>query len=135
MNQKLLAGIIFILCLSVLSCNSEEPDGKWDDNIKLSEKEVTIGAESNTIVISTGGTSWWVSDLGFNGDWSYNVLGIDTTQDNFLIQENEFTIERINGNEIHIYIAENESSIERILIIGLQSGNYFDGIKIIQTGK
>jgi hypothetical protein len=31
-------------------------------------------------------------------------------------------------------MTKNETNSERILIIGLEAGNYFDDIKIIQTG-
>jgi|TARA_B110000967_G_C18304171_1_gene279831 hypothetical protein len=51
-------GSITILLLSLVSCNSNEPDGKWDNHIKLSEKEVTISAEANSLVITTVRT-WW----------------------------------------------------------------------------
>ncbi len=135
MKEKLIFGIISILLLSLASCNSDDPIGKWDDNIKLSEKEVTISAESNSLVITTGGTWWWINGIGLDDDWSYDISGIDTTQDDFLIEENEFTIERKNANEIHISLTENQSDVERTLTIGLQAGNYFDGIKIIQVGN
>lgn len=121
--------------LSVASCGADKPVGKWEDNISLSEKEVTIGAESNSLVITTRGTWWWINGIGLDDDWSYDIDGIDTTQDNFLIEENEFTIERKNANEIHISLTENQSDVERTLTIGLQAGNYFDRIEVIQSGN
>lgn len=135
MKQKLIFGIASILFLSLLSCESDEPDGKWDDNIKLSTKEVNFSAESNSVIITTEGTWWWISGIGLDDDWNYDISGIDTTEDNFLIEESEFTIERKNANEIHVSMTENQSTTERTLTIGLQAGNYFDGIKIIQSGN
>ena len=129
----MMLGSITILLLSLVSCNSNEPDGKWDNNIKLSEKEVTISAEANSLVITTVRTWWWMNEIGLDDDWSYDISGIDTTQVDFLIEENAFTIERKNANEIHISLIENQSDVERTLTIGLQAGNYFDGIKIIQA--
>ena len=132
--QKIIAiGLSSILLLSLFSC--EEPDGKWDDNIKLSEKEVSLSAEPNTVVITTGGTGWWIDGIGLDDNWNYDFSDIDTTKDNFMIEEDEFIIERKNTNEIHISMTENQSSFERVLTIGLQAGNYFDSIKIIQSSR
>ena len=116
------------------SCNDEEKlIGLWDDIIKLSEKEVTISAESNSLVITTEGTGWWINEIGLDDDWSYDIDGIDTSQD-FLIEENDFIIERINTNEIHISMTENQSGLDnRILSITLQAGNYSDRVRIIQS--
>lgn len=135
MKEKLIFGIISIFILSLASCNSNEPDGKWDDNIKLSEKEVTISAESKALIITTKGTWWWINGIALDDDWGYDISEIDTTKDDFFIEENEFTIERKNGAEIHISLTANQTNVDRILTLGLQAGNYFDGIKIIQTGK
>jgi hypothetical protein len=135
MKEKLIFGIISIFILSLASCNSNEPDGKWDDNIKLSEKEVTISAESKALIITTKGTWWWINGIALDDDWGYDISGIDTTKDDFFIEENEFTIERKNATEIHISLTANQTNVDRILTVGLQAGNYFDGIKIIQTGK
>jgi len=135
MKEKLIFGIISILFLSLLSCESDKSDGKWDDNIKLSEKEINFAAESNSVIITTEGTWWWINGIDLNDDRSYDISGIDTTQENFLIEESEFTIERINAKEIHISMSENQSDTKRTLTIGLQAGDYFDGIKIIQSGK
>jgi hypothetical protein len=135
MKEKLIFGIISILMLILASCNSNEPDGKWDDNIKLSEKEVTISAASKALIITTKGTWWWINGIALDDDWSYDISDIDTSKEDFLIEENEFTIERKNATEIHISLTENKTNVERILTIGLQAGNYFDGIKIIQVGK
>lgn len=134
MKRKLIFGIISILFLSLLSCESDRPDGDWDDNIKLSTKEVGFSAESDSVIITTEGTWWWINGISLNDD-SYDISGINTAQDNFLIEESEFTIERKNTKEIHISMTENQSATERTLTIGLQAGNYFDGIKIVQSGN
>jgi hypothetical protein len=126
-------GILSIILLSIISCNSDESEGKWDDNIKLSEKEIAINAESNSLLITTEGTSWWINEIGLNNDWNFDLSEIDTTQENFLINETEFTVERKNGNEIYIFMTENRTDSERTLSIGLQAGNYFDSIRIIQS--
>jgi hypothetical protein len=72
-------GILSIILLSIISCNSDESEGKWDDNIKLSEKEIAINAELNSFLITTEGTSWWINEIGLNNDWNFDLSGIDTT--------------------------------------------------------
>lgn len=135
MRAKFIFGIISILFLSLLSCQSDEPVGKWGDVIKLSEKEVSFTAESNSVLVTTIGTWWWIVGIELNDDWSYDISDIDTTKENFLIEETEFIVERRNANEIHISMTENQSEMERTLLISLQAGNYFDRIKIIQSGS
>jgi hypothetical protein len=135
MKEKLILGVISILILILTSCNFNEPDGKWDDNIKLSEKEVTISAEPNALTIITKGTWWWINAISLNDDWNYDISEIDTSKNDFFIDEVDFIIERKNSTEIHISLTENKTKVNRILTIALQAGNYFDGIKIIQTGK
>lgn len=135
MKKKLMFGISSIFFLILSSCKSDEPYGQWDDNTKLSEKEVTVSSESNSLVITTEGISWWINEIGLDDDWSYDISRIDTSQENFLIEESKFTIERKNFNEIHISLTENQSNVERTLLIRLQAGNYFDVIKVIQVGN
>ena len=126
--------MLYLVICAIFSC-ADRKEGDWDDNIKLSEKEVVITADSNAVYITTEGTSWWVHGIGLNDDWTYDFGNIDTTKDNFVIDETEFKIERKNATEIYISITQNETGEERILIIGLQAGNYGDGIKIIQSAN
>jgi len=126
---------IFLILVSNLSCsNSDSPIGKWDDNIKLSQKEAQFSADNESIVITTEGKSWWVNGISLNGI-SINISGIDTSAKNFVIDETEFRIERKNTTEIHIEMKKNQTSSERVLIIGLEAGDYFDGIKITQLAN
>ncbi|WP_196887459.1 hypothetical protein [Aureivirga sp. CE67] len=138
MKEKWLLSIITVLFLSFISCDSddsEELDGKWQDIIKISKKELSINAESNSVLITTEGASWWINGISLNGDSNYDLQQLDTSQDNFIIEENEFKVERKNAKELHIFMTENPTENKRSLIISLQAGNYFDGITIIQSGK
>lgn len=137
-NLRILSSAGCLLMAIVLfSCSSESggEDGKWDDNIKLSQKEAQFSAGKDSIVITTEGESWWISDISFNGNAAYDFGDLDTSQENFVIDEPEFSIERKNSTEIHIVIQKNETGSERNLIIGLEAGDYFDGIKIVQAAN
>lgn len=126
--------ILFLVLGAVFSCTTKK-DGDWDDIIKLSEKQVTFAAEASSVQINTEGTWWWVHGIGLNDDWTFDLSNIDTSQNNFTIDEAEFKIERKNGTEIYISMTQNETGQERTLTIGLQAGNYADGIRIIQAAN
>ncbi|MBQ4912849.1 hypothetical protein J8L85_00270 [Maribacter sp. MMG018] len=120
------------LFLIALSC-SDSKDGDWDDNIKLSQKEVRFSSEAQTIQIYTEETDWWINEIVWNGE-SVDLNEVDTGEENFVIEEIEFSIERKNETEISISMEQNQTASERVLTISLQSGDYFDGITITQSG-
>lgn len=132
MKKLLLLLSLFI----IISCSKDQdsPIGIWDDNIKLSQKEVEFDANENTITLTTEGEWWWIDELRFNG-MNINLEDLDTTTDNFVIEDNEFRIERKNATEIHISMNENLGNTERELLIGLEAGDYFDRIKVSQSVK
>lgn len=132
MKGKLAFGIISVLFWSLISCNpKEQPIGLWDDNIKLSTKEVTIGSKATSLVITTKGTWWWLNNIKLN-EKSYEIDKINTSKE-FIIEETAFKIERKNATEIHIFMSENKTDSKRILTVSLQAGNYFDWFKVIQS--
>lgn len=134
-NSFTLFGLFFLLVFSVSCLGSDEPIGKWSDNIKLSQKEVSVSAESQTVLISTEGEWWWLNAVSLNDDIYADFSGIDTTRENFVIEKNDFRIERKHATEIIIEMSENSDGPERVLTIGLQAGNYFDSIQITQAGS
>jgi len=62
-----------------------------------------------------------------------DITNIEVGAKNFVVNNLDFQIERKEGNKITISLTRNNSNSERILQIGLQNGNYFDGIKIVQS--
>lgn len=94
-----------------------------------------LTAEQNSIVITTKGEWWWIHGISMNKSINFDISGIDTTSKNFVIDETEFRIERKNSTEIHIEMAKNQTGAERVLYIGLEAGDYFDGIKITQSAN
>jgi hypothetical protein len=108
--------------------------GNGVDNIKLSEKEDYFSPDGDSVVITTGGKSWWIYRLSLGGNSNYDLRGKDTSSENFILEETEFSIERIEKDttEIHIKMTKNQTASNRILDIGLESANYYDRIRIIQ---
>jgi hypothetical protein len=124
--------ILILIVILNLSC-SDRKDGAWDDNIKLSQKELQFDSLENSAIIKTGGDSWWISGIFFKDGQTFDLSNVDTTANNFTITESEFILERKNGKEIAIKLFENTTGSQRILTVGLQAGNYFDGITITQS--
>lgn len=133
---KLIAIELFLILIFGYSCsNSDNPDGLWDDNIKLSQKEVQFTAAQNSITITTEGEWWWIHQISMNRSLNFDISRIDTTSKNFVIDETEFKIERKNATEIHIEMTRNQTGAERVLLIGLEAGDYFDRIEITQSAN
>ena len=130
--SKLSAIIPFFLFMLV-SCETSDVDGKWDDNIKLSENNITISAEANTVLITTKGTSWWIAGVLLYDNSDYDISNTDTTQEDFVIATEDFIIERKNAKEIHVSMKQNNTGSERTLTVSLQAGNYFDGFQVHQS--
>ncbi|MRX63468.1 hypothetical protein [Maribacter luteus] len=128
-------GFLLVLTSSISCSESDQPIGKWDDNIKLSQKEVQLCVDNDSIVIITEGSWWWIDGIYLNGSSSFDRNEIDTTAENFIIDEIEYRIERKNATEIYIEMAKNETGIERKLMIALQAGNYFDSITVSQSSN
>ncbi|WP_339626763.1 hypothetical protein [uncultured Maribacter sp.] len=124
--------IVFLILLLSYSCSNDEI-GKWDDNIKLSQKEFQFDSKQNSAIITTEGEGWWISEIYSDKGQTYDFSDTDTTIKNFVIINPDFKLERKNATEISITMFENQTNSERTLKIGLQAGNYFDGIKIIQS--
>lgn len=125
--------LIAFTIITFLSCSNQE-DGKWDDNIKLSTKNVSFNSNENTVIVTTGRSNWWLVGIGLNGTL-LDLQEIDGISQNFIVAHSDFTVERIDGNVIKITMNANTTTTERILDISLQNGNYFDGIKVTQKAN
>jgi hypothetical protein len=132
--RYLIHSLLLIVGLSYLvsSCTSQE--GAWEDNIKLSQKEATFSAASDSLTfITNGDASWWISNIRLNETTvAFNL--IKTTIDTFQIIENDFSIIKKSKTELQITMGPNPTDEQRTLSVGLQAGNYFDRITISQNG-
>jgi len=129
--------IVFCLSLTValfftISCNKGREIGKWDDNIKLSQKTASFNANSNSIVITTETTNWWLNGISLNKTY-VDLKNIEKTGQNFVVVQPDFKVERKDGSKIMITMNQNTTNSDRLLGIDLQDGNYFDGIQITQS--
>jgi hypothetical protein len=130
------SGSFILVILILVACSDihqEEPDGKWDDNIKLSQKEAEFEYTTDSVTITTEGTGWWLSNVSFNDSvYVYNPDSINIFASSFSIKDDCFVIEKRNNTTLFIRLNENNSDEERVLGITLQSGNYFDYVTVRQ---
>ncbi len=125
----LITSVMFIACES----NRNSLIGKCDgDEIKLSKHKVVFDSNKNTIKITTKGKWWWISDLFFNDKHIDIYKEATQTKDNFLIKNDDFTVERKSKTEIFIEMQKNKTGKKRELHIGVQAGDCFDAITVIQ---
>ena len=130
---KHLAKTAIFIMLSLLMFSCSENEGAWKDNIQLSQKEAVFSANSDSLTIMANGTDdWWISDVSLDDDF-IDIDSINTILDSFDILHGDFIIHKYNQKELKIIMNTNLTDKQRILIIGLQSGNYFDQIKITQS--
>jgi hypothetical protein len=132
MKKNLLLTLFGLLSLLLISCDNSNIDGKTGDEIELSQKTATFSSESNSITITTGREGWWLEAISLN-----NVLvdlsKVDKLSKNFIVTNSEFQVERKDGKTIIITMSKNTTNAERVLTIGLEAGDYFDGIGITQS--
>lgn len=117
---------------SIQSCHSSDrPDGLWEDNIKLSQKNVTVNSSENVVSV-TSQPGWWLGGIMYNGN-QLDTKSVNRLAPNFTFQHDDFTVERINGTNIKVTVKENKSGADRKIIVQIQSGDYYDGLIVNQS--
>jgi hypothetical protein len=126
----LVSNIIFIIS----SCTHNRKDGDWDDNIKLSVRTDEFTATPDSIIITTKGSWWWISDITVNDNHFYG-FGINPDSESYIIKKDCFLVERRDEHTLFIRLDENPLNVRRIVTIGLEAGDYFDRVTITQKAK
>jgi hypothetical protein len=130
-NMKKRLPILVLLVLSMiclfLSC------GRWSDNIKLSTRTAVFKAKGDSIVITTKGDWWWLSDVTVDTRKYYNFQNVDVFADCYIVKQDCFTFERRDKNTLFIKLDPNPSSKSRFVVFNLEAGDYFDRVTIKQN--
>jgi hypothetical protein len=130
--------LLFLSIILISSCSKkEEPIGMWDDIIKLSTKNVEFGVTADSVLITTEGDWWWIDGIRLNDiSYSYyNNENINLESDSYTIIQDDFVVERRDKNTLFIKLNENMTGEERVMIITLEAGDYFDHVKINQLAN
>jgi len=134
MKRILSFTLLIVFFITIWSC-SEQKDGDWDDNIKLSTKAVEFSALSDSVTVKTGGSAWLISDISVNSNYFYDFSNINLESDSYTINQDCFVVERRDKNTLFIKVAENPLNAKRIITVGLQAGDYFDRVTITQKPR
>ena len=134
MKNQILA-VLIVTTLIVLSCTEISKDGDWDDNIRLSAKTATFKAAGDSIIISTGGDWWWITDVSVNGSNYYDFSTVNAESESYTITQDDWIIQRRNKKTLVIKVGENPLNINRIITVGLEAGDYFDRVVITQKSN
>ncbi len=132
-NQAIL--ILIMMALIATSCKETSKEGDWDDNILLSTKQAAFKATGDSILISTGGNWWWISDIAINGTNYFNFSTVNMEQESYTITHDGLILQRRNKNTLFIKVDANPSATNRIITVGLQAGDYFDHVVITQKAS
>jgi uncharacterized lipoprotein YehR (DUF1307 family) len=127
--KKVLIFIVlaFSLTLILSSC------GGWRDNIKLSTKTAKFSANGDSILITTKGNSWWLSDITVDNKRFYNYDGIDVHADSYIVKQDCFIFQRRDKHTLFIKLEPNPLNLKRTVIFELEAGDYFDRVTITQN--
>lgn len=136
MGKILGLGLFIGLIIVGTSCSDKNRlDGDWDDCIKLSTKEVNFSAMADSIVISTKGSSWWITDIAIDDDIYHDFEDIDVLSDKYEIKIDNIVVKRRDKKTFIVKVNENPFDSERVITVGLQAGDYFDNVTLTQKGK
>lgn len=129
--------VLFFTLVLISSCHKEEPDGLWDDIIKLSTKNAEFGVMGDSVLISTEGDWWWIDRISIDDSTYgyYNNENVNLESDSYTIIEDRFIVERRDKNTLFVKLGENITGAVRIMTIGLEAGDYFDSVTIKQSAK
>ncbi len=137
MKLKLIFGLLLsIMFLPLASCDSDKNgpniEGKWDDNIKLSQKTANFSSESNSVTITSEYDGWWLNGIALN-KVGVDLSNINKISKDFVVTNSEFQVERKDGKTIIITMNKNATNAERVLSISLQNGDFFNSINVVQA--
>ncbi len=126
--------LVFLVSVSILASCSK-PIGIWDDNIKLSVKNAEFESHADSILITTGGSTWTVSDVSVDDKWFYDFNRVNFETESYVIKQDCFNVQRRDKHTLFIKVQENTSTVKRIITVGLAAGDYFDRVTITQKPK
>lgn len=133
MRRNLNFGLLIVLLNIFYSCS--RMDGDWDDNIKLSIKNVEFSALGDSVIVTTEGSWWWINNISVNDKYFYVPNDSICELDSYLIKHDCFIVERRDKHTLFIKVDENPLNEKRIISVELEAGDYFDRVRITQNAK
>lgn len=118
---------------TITGVQEEMITGKWDDNIGLSTKTVTLNGAGDPVTVTTEGKHWWITTIEVDGETLYN-FGYDNTENRNMYQTGKFSQKcgwlNVSVDDWTLNISADMNYEEgRTFKIHLQSGDYHDCIE------
>lgn len=106
--------------------------GKWNDNIGLSTKSVTLNGAGEPVTVTTEKKYWWITSIEVDGETLYN-FGYDNTENRNMYQTGKFNKQcdwlNVSVDDWTLSISADMNYEEsRTFKINLQSGDYHGSI-------
>jgi hypothetical protein len=124
---------ILIAILVLVTCYSCKEKGDWSDNIHLSGKKFTFNADGDSVLITTKGKWWWL--ISANLDSTYTHIPPNAAFCDYQFTDSSFQIVRKSCDTLIVKMNENNTGASRLLVVGLEAGDYFDAIQITQRSR
>lgn len=131
--------ILFVMTVAVLSlasCSSDDPVGKWDPMVW--KAEVPIQMNDDVYNVSADGTEFTFSCQNYSRPWVENALSDGkyyypprNVDDYFSISAEWFKV-KISGNKLKVVFEANETAEERPLQLTVTAGDIFYTFKFKQ---
>jgi hypothetical protein len=109
--------------------------GDWEDNIKLSVKEVEFSSAGDSVTIKTGGSWWNIGGILVDSTNYYDFPGIDRQAVSYTLKKDCFIVQRRDNHTLFIKAEANPNSAKRIISVDLDAGDYGDKVTITQKAK
>ena len=109
--------------------------GGLEDNIQLSQKNISLNKSMNSFSVTTKGKNWWIADVMMDSSHLYlKQIAIDSTLNycNAQYADSNIQIVRSHCDTLQVKVNENKTNVLRRFYIQLEDGDYFDGITITQ---
>lgn len=126
-----------LAALSLVSCSSDEPDGKWDPmvweaKVQKTEGVYTVPANGTELTFSCQNYSFpWIENAVSNGEYYYPPR---EANDYHTISADWFKAE-ISGNKLTVVFEANETAEERLLQLTVTAGDIFYTLNFMQLAN
>ena len=136
MKVKLIFSMVVItsFVLTFNMCKEDNRQLGCGEEVGLEENYINITAKDSLYSFKVKNGIWWITSLKtiVGQDTLYPQLEVDSMRNP--IKGDWYSIKR-SSHQLIIHVDENQYEYPRQLFVGLQSGNWYDGIWVEQSMK
>lgn len=125
--------ILIIFIPFITSCSNDE-DGKYQDNIQISKKNIQFNFGANSEIVTTVGSTWVMSEVYDNGE-HISFPPYPENEETTSYVSDWVEIIKTDSKTIKISVKENDSENDRELQLYLFDNGYRGHINVKQAKK